>query len=129
MTCRSLVSAALLLAVAATGCRSTPPLASRPLTEAEAAWAAAIQRSYPGWRPPHQLPTREHRDRRPAPAPEPVPLAAAPATRAVPERETVVEVPLPAPSGPRPSATVGTAVPARPVVEPEINDVDFVPAD
>ncbi|MDX9980272.1 MAG: hypothetical protein RBU25_09640, partial [Lentisphaeria bacterium] len=66
----------LLLAVAAGGCRSGRSSAARPLTARETEWAAAIQRSYPGWRP--------------AAGPETVSPAAPPA-----RRETVVEIPLP----------------------------------
>lgn len=122
MTCRLPMFLLLLLAVAAGGCRSS---AARPLTDREAEWAAAIQRSYPGWRPAAAQPGRD----RSAAAPETVPPAT-PATR----RETVVEISLPAvPGPPSPAAAAPPAAPRaqppKPVAEPEMDDVVFVPAD
>lgn len=161
MTCRSLVAVALLLCLAlAEGCRS-PQLVSRPLSPAEVGWACAIQRSYPGWRPPFLIPTREDWQPRPRVAAVPMlPLGAplitpvasavvgeAPAAQRVApvpadERQTVVDVVLPrnTPAAPvaelLPPVRAGGAPAASPepqvrpvIAEPELQDVEFVPAD
>lgn len=155
MICRPIVSAGLLLGlVLAGGCRS-PQLTSRPMTATEIGWASAIQRSYPGWQPPYLLPKREGWQARPLtesellpilpppsdPATAPVPVATAPGAgtvSAVPvTRETVVNVTVPAPAKMLPPVPAGgtPAVSPEPqvaptkVVEPELNDVEFVPAD
>ncbi len=155
MICRPVVSVCLLLSlVLAGGCRS-PQLTSRPMTPTEIGWASAIQRSYPGWRPPYLLPKRDdwqgeaptESKRFPIlpppsdPATAPVPVATAAGTTtpsAVPvTRETVVKVTVPAPPAMLPPVqTAGVpavspepqVTPAK-VVEPELNDVEFVPAD
>lgn len=125
-----------LLALVLAGCR-TPPLASRPMTPTEAEWASAIQRGYPGWRPPFLMPTREGWERRqprapepprpPAgvpPVPEPTPTAPAPPPEPA-RQETVIEIQLPELSKPAEDGSPAS----RPVAEPVIDDVDFVPAE
>jgi hypothetical protein len=147
MNCRTALSLLALSALLVGGCRG-PKLVSRALTEKEAAWAATIQRSYPGWQRPYMVPTRELWQPKPAPVWDPFlpppgtgaadsaqPSVAEPMAPATPADETVVEIVVPVPGGTPPAQAVEQTImpPIRmdgaAPVETTADDVEFVPAD